>query len=184
MSNRSWDEYFLEICKQVGSNTKCLSRQIGSILVKDKSIIATGYNGPPRGIPSCSERYLKDKFLIKALTEAGINHMDEAIMNKCPRQSLGYKSGEGLGWCVAGHSERNCLINAARTGVCTMGTTLYMTCGIPCGDCFVEIINAGISEIVCTKLTYYDEKSKYLNHFSNIKVRLYEHFDCKQDAKY
>ena len=181
MGNKSWDGYFLDICKQVGKNTKCLSKQIGSVLVKDKSIIATGYNGPPRDIPTCSERYTKDKFLIKALAEAGISDIDK---NVCPRRALGYKSGEGLGWCIAGHSERNCLINAARTGACTMGTILYMDCGIPCGDCFIEIINAGVSEIVCTKLKYYDEKSKYLDCFSKVKVRVFEHIVYDKENTY
>ena len=59
----SWDEYFFEMCKTVASNSKCLSRKIGAIIVKDKTIISTGYNGPPRNVRSCDERWLVDKGL-------------------------------------------------------------------------------------------------------------------------
>ena len=173
MSRKNWDEYFLRICKQVGSNTKCLSRQIGAILVKDKSIIATGYNGPPRGVPTCSERCYKDPALVKILGEINIDGIDASKLKKCPRQILGYKSGQGLEWCVAGHAERNCLINAARTGVCTKGTTLYMDCGIPCTPCMVEIINAGVDEIVVTKISFYDISAEYLLKSSGIKYRIF-----------
>ena len=76
--------------------------------------------------------------------------------------------------CVAGHAERNALINAARQGVATKGAKLYMNCGIPCTPCLVEIINAGIEEIIVTKLTYYDESAEYLVNNSKLKVRTYE----------
>lgn len=175
--NNDWDKYFLGMCEQVGTNTKCMSRQIGAILVRDKSIIATGYNGPPRGIPHCYERYfLDEKLQKKILEEKQINIEDRGFNPSiCPRRFLGFKSGEGLEWCVAAHAERNCLIDAARRGVKVKGATMCMDCGIPCGDCFIEIINAGISELVCTKLTYYDYKSQYLHKHSDIRVRIFNH---------
>ncbi len=150
-----WDEYFLKVCNTVAENSKCHSRQVGAIVVIDNSIISTGYNGPPRGVPDCKFR-------------------DSNSPTGCPRHALGYKSGEGLEWCVAGHAERNALINAARHGVCVKGATMYMNCGIPCKDCLIEIINAGITEIVVTNLEYYDKMSEYLLRTSGLKYRLYK----------
>lgn len=92
---------------------------------------------------------------------------------------LGDGSGIFSHNCVAGHSERNALINAARNGISTKGTTLYMSCGIPCSPCLVEIINAGVKEIVVTKLNdWYDSSSEYLLKNSGLEYRL---FDCEID---
>ncbi len=171
MSKMCWDEYFLKVCDVVASNSKCLSRKIGSIVVKDKSIISTGYNGPPRGVPSCSERFCRD---IKYASELIRLEKNGSDLTKCPRQILGFKSGEGLEWCPAGHSERNSLINAARHGIKMKGSIMYMNCNIPCSPCLIEIINAGIKEIVVTKLEYYDIMGEYLIKESGLKVREYE----------
>jgi len=171
----TWDTYFHNICNAVGSKSNCLSRKIGSILVKDKSIIASGYNGPSRGIPHCDslERReaiisafgIKDPFTINELKQK---------LNKCPRQVLGYKSGEGLEICIAAHSERNCIIDAARRGVNVYGSTLYLNTGIPCKDCLVEIINSGMQEIVCEKKFSYDKMTNFLLEHSDITVREFE----------
>jgi dCMP deaminase len=182
----SWDKYYFDLCNTVASNSKCLSRKIGAIVVMDKSIISTGYNGPPRGIPSCGERYIKDPMYIEALKNdyntvkepreffngsIEVPHLLNYIKTTCPRRVLGYKSGEGLEYCVAGHAERNALINAARHGIAVKGAIMYMNCPISCKDCMIEIINAGISEIVCTKLEFYDEAGKYISKESNLKIR-------------
>lgn len=170
----NWDKYFLGICKAVGANSKCMSRKIGAILVNDKSIVATGYNGPPRGVPTCSERCTRDETLqLALLREKNINGSVAKAMKKCPRQILGYKSGEGLEWCVAGHAERNCLVNAARNGVRTKGTTMYMDCGVPCTPCLVEVINAGVEMIVVTKIAYYDVSVEYLLTESDLEFRVF-----------
>ena len=171
----TWDEYYYNLCETVASNTKCLSRSIGTVLVRDKSVIATGYNGPPRGVPHCGERFLIDLKLRHFLKSMDINPDDPAIHETCPRYVAGFKSGEGLEWCVAGHGERNAIVNAAREGVSTKGTTLYMNCGVPCTPCMVEIINAGIKEIVITKISTYDVSSYYLLENSNVKYRVYDH---------
>jgi dCMP deaminase len=96
----------------------------------------------------------------------------------CPRQLQGYKSGEGLHLCVAGHAERNAILQAARAGIPTKGATLVCHCGIPCKDCAIEIINAGIVEVVFVQKEkyhgdhdYYDELSKYLFENSDIILR-------------
>ena len=175
----TWDNYFLSICKTVAKNSKCLSRKIGSIIVKDKSILSTGYNGPPRGVPHCSERYsttpVVDIMLINALKNKFGENMDfNSFVDTCPRQVLEFKSGKGLEFCIAGHAERNALINASREGIKVKGASLYLDTGIPCKDCLIEIINAGIIEIICVEMVYYDEISRFLVKNSDIKMRTFE----------
>ena len=167
----TWDTYFLDICNTVSTNSKCLSRKIGAIIVRDKSIISTGYNGPPRGVQSCSERYKNDEKLIQLINKEHIQP-EAKDMNTCPRYYLGFKSGEGLEWCVAGHAERNAIVNAAREGVSVKGAIMYMNCGRSCTPCLIEIINSGISEIVTIKSTYYDLMGEYLVRESGLKVRI------------
>ncbi len=175
----SRDEWFFNLCSEVGSNSKCLSRKIGAVLVRDKSVISTGYNGPPRGIPMCDQRWYIDKKFSKKYGSKIVGRNEKLIKGKCPRYVIGFKSGEGLDVCVAGHAERNALINAARLGVTTRGfkhdpTTLYMSCGIPCGPCLTEIINAGVSEIVVTAISFYDQSAEYLLQNSELKVKLFD----------
>jgi dCMP deaminase len=144
----NWDQYFLSVCDAISSKSPCLSRQIGAILVRDKSIVSTGYNGPARGYPHCSTKG-----------------------NTCPRKALGYTSGEGLVHCPAAHAEANCIANAARIGASTIGTTLYMNCIIPCKDCMIILVNAGIVEVVVEELTPYHKMSVEIAHYGNIKLR-------------
>ena len=169
-----WDQYYLNVCKAVGGNSKCLSRQIGAILVMDKSIVSTGYNGPPRGVAPCNERPNGDVKLREALAKCDVSAQEAEQSSKCPRYLMGYFSGQGLEWCVAGHAERNALINAARNGISTKGTIMYMDCGIPCSLCLVEIINAGVSEIVTTSDSHYDISAQWLLDQSDLKVREYD----------
>jgi dCMP deaminase len=187
----NWDEYFLGICNSVAQNSKCLSRKIGAIVVTDDhSIVSTGYNGPPRGVSMCGERWKKDDYVkekIELFMNASLTHeiknpeTIKYLSTTCPRYVLQYKSGEGLELCIAGHGERNALINAARHGIKCKGRIMYMNCTIPCAPCLVEIINAGINEIVCTELKYYDEASKFLIHDSKIKVRIFNFKEKKKE---
>lgn len=144
----SWDKYYLNICNAVASKSPCLSRQIGAILVRDKSVISTGYNGPARGIPHCT--------------------------NICPRRELGFKSGEGMEHCYAQHAEENCISNAARNGVITVGAILYMNTVIPCKNCFSTLINAGVTEIVVLTKTAYDKYTRFIVDNSTIKLREFQ----------
>ena len=184
-----WDPWFLELCNVVAKKSQCLSRKIGSVLVRDNSVISTGYNGPPRGVKTCDERWLSDANLrIKAGFQTQSTEVDKTefyekiykprLEGICPRYvpELGFKSGQGLEWCVAGHAERNSLINAARHGIETKGAKLYMNCGIPCTPCLVEIINSGIEEIIVTKIEYYDISAEYTLKESGLKYRVYEGF--------
>ena len=164
----SWDEYYYNICKQVARNSKCLSRIIGAILVRDKRIIASGYNGPASGIPRCDMRWdVDDRFKEKydCMSEK------EGI---CPRRVLGFKSGTGLKICVAVHAEENTILMCAKEGISAENTTMYMTCGIPCKECLNKIIQVGVKEIVVTKLTNYDDSSLYLLENSVVKIRLFD----------
>jgi dCMP deaminase len=166
----SWDEYFYNICRQIARNSKCLSRRIGAILVQDKSIVSTGYNGPPSGIPRCDNRWELDK---EFATKYDGYRQDKVTKGICPRRIIGFNSGEGLGICPASHAEVNTIINAAKNGICTKGSTLYMSCGIPCSNCLKEIINAGIKEMVVLSLKTYDENSLYLLNNSDLGIRLF-----------
>lgn len=140
-----WDSYFLSICNAVANKSPCLSRQIGAILVRDKSIVATGYNGPARNFPHCE--------------------------GECRRRKLGYSSGEGLQMCPAAHAEANCVINAARNGVVTLGCSLYMNFIIPCKDCMILLVNAGIKEVIVTKADFYHTMSSAIAENGNINIR-------------
>jgi len=142
-----WDVFFINLAKFVGTRSKCLSRQIGSVLVRDKRVISLGYNGPPSGITPCAS-------------------------DECPRRTRGFKSGEGLELCVAVHSETNAIINAAREGIVTKGATLYCYCPVPCKSCAGAIINAGIVKVVYGMPGIYDNKS--LGLFEDAGIELVE----------
>jgi len=166
-----WDDYFYNICRQVARNSKCLSRRIGAVLVRDKSIVSTGYNGPPRGIPRCDMRWqldgiFSDKYL---KTVEGVE-----LKGVCPRKAMGFKSGEGLEVCIATHAEVNSIVNAASQGVCTKGTSLFMSCAVPCHNCMQVIINAGVKEIIVTSLATYDDAALYLLKQSDVGIRLFD----------
>ncbi|MDO4518223.1 MAG: dCMP deaminase family protein [Bacillota bacterium] len=133
MDNRpSWDEYFMEMAVLTAKRSTCLRRQVGAVIVQDKHIIATGYNGAPRGVAHCGDR-----------------------AEGCLRQHLGVPSGERHELCRALHAEQNAIIQAATLGQSVEGATIYVT-NQPCSICAKMIINAGISRIV-VKEGYPDE---------------------------
>lgn len=149
---KRWDTYYHRICRAVASKSPCLSRQIGAILVKENVVVATGYNGPPRGYPHCKP-------------------VDHGL---CPRKAKGYASGEGLLECPAVHAEVNCIISAARIGTSVSGSTLYMNCIIPCKDCMSLLINAGVREVVVEDIIAYHEMSLPMAESANIKIRRFK----------
>lgn len=122
MKRPSWPEYFMSIAKLVGTRSTCLRRAVGAVLVKDKRILATGYNGAPTGIRHC--------------IEAG-----------CLRETLEVKPGEKHELCRGLHAEQNVIIQAAYYGVMTQGTTLYST-HKPCIICSKMLINAGVKKVL------------------------------------
>ena len=125
MSRPSWPEYFMTITKMVAKRSTCLRRHVGSILVKDKRILATGYNGAPAGLKHCAE--------------VG-----------CIRQNTSIPSGERHELCRGLHAEQNAIIQAAYHGISIAGSTLYCT-NKPCVICSKMLINAGIVKIFYEK---------------------------------
>jgi dCMP deaminase len=112
----------MQITELVKTRSTCLRRQVGALIVRDRRIVSTGYNGAPSGVPHCDE--------------VG-----------CLRQQLGVPSGERHELCRAIHAEQNALIQAARYGSVVQGGTIYVTCQ-PCSLCAKMLINAGIVRIV------------------------------------
>lgn len=118
----SWDDYFLEVTKVVASRSSCLRRHVGAVLVKDKRILATGYNGAPSRIRHCFER-------------------------GCLREKQGIPSGERQEICFGLHAEQNAIIQAALHGVSIKGATLYCT-HQPCITCSKMLINSEVEKII------------------------------------
>lgn len=156
----SWDNYFMEISRAIAKNSKCFSRKIGVVIVKDNLIVSTGYNGVPMGVPHCE-------------------YLNPNVELECPRKLKGYvssKDGEptGLHLCRAAHAERNAIDIAARLGHSTNECTMYCLCPTPCIECAKSIINAGIKEVVITEFKEYQKNvdSLGLLKSAGIKVRL------------
>ena len=122
MKRPSWDEYFSNIAKLVSSRSTCLRRNVGAVVVKNKQILATGYNGAPSGVTHCDEK-------------------------GCLREELKVPSGERHELCRALHAEQNAFLQAAHHGVSLKGATLYITTQ-PCSIYAKMIIDAGIKKIV------------------------------------
>lgn len=143
----SWDEYFMDITRRVATRSTCLRRAVGAILVHDKRIIASGYNGGPSGLAHC--------------LDIG-----------CLREKLGIPSGQQHELCRGIHAEQNAIIQAARYGVSIEGSVLYCTTQ-PCTQCTKMLINAGITEIVYAE-GYPDNLARELLEESGIIVRRFE----------
>lgn len=118
----SWDQYFMQITHLVATRSTCLRRKVGALLVKEKRILSTGYNGAPRNLPHCRE--------------VG-----------CLRDKLNIPSGERQEICRGLHAEQNAIIQAALHGISIEESILYCT-HQPCITCSKMIINAGIKKII------------------------------------
>jgi len=118
----TWDEYFMEMAHVIASRSTCLRRSVGALLVRDKRILATGYNGAPSGLRHCEE--------------VG-----------CLREKMGIPSGKQLELCRGLHAEQNAIIQGALHGVSLKGSVLYCTTQ-PCVTCAKMLINAGVRRIV------------------------------------
>lgn len=129
----SWDEYFIQLAHQVATRSTCLRRHVGSVIVRDKHILATGYNGAPSGLEHCD-------------------------VVGCLREEMGIPSGQRQEICRGLHAEQNAIIQAALHGVSTRGASIYVT-HQPCITCAKMIINAGIVRIVCDS-AYPDELAR------------------------
>lgn len=131
----SWDEYFMKLAALVGERSTCLRHNIGAVIVRDKRLIATGYNGSAKGMPNC--------------VEVG-----------CLKDELGIKTGTGHETCRAVHAEQNAIIQGASHGISVDGTTMYCT-HTPCTLCARMIVNAGIVRVV----SYHDYSDESAREF-------------------
>jgi dCMP deaminase len=141
----SWDEYFLKIAHLVATRSTCLRRKVGAVVVKNKQILATGYNGAPTGITHC------DKV-------------------GCLREELKVPSGQRHELCRALHAEQNAFLQAARHGVSLDGSILYITTQ-PCSICAKMIINVGIKKIVMEGV-YPDDFALNFLHEAGIEMEV------------
>lgn len=140
----SWDEYFMGMAKLTAQRSTCLRRQVGAVIVKDRHIIATGYNGSPRGLAHCGQ------------------------LGGCLREQLKVPSGQRHELCRALHAEQNAIIQAATLGQSIEGASIYIT-HQPCSICSKMIINAGITRIVVDQ-GYPDELATDMLEEAGIKV--------------
>lgn len=143
----SWDEYFMSIVEIVKDRSTCLRRKVGAVIVKDKRILTSGYNGAPVGCKHCEE--------------VG-----------CLRQQLNVPSGKRHELCRASHAEQNAIVQAAMHGVSIDGGTIYVTTQ-PCVICSKLIINSGIKRVVY-KGDYPDELSMQLLNEAGIEIERFE----------
>ena len=121
-SRPSWDLYFMNIAKVVASRSNCLKRHVAAVIVKDKRLISTGYNGTPRGVRNCNE-------------------------GGCPRCNSFADSGTKLDECICSHGEENAIVQASYHGISIKDATIYTTFS-PCLMCTKMIINSGMKEVV------------------------------------
>lgn len=147
MDRPSWEEYFMDIAQLVARRSTCLRRQVGAVMVKEKNILATGYNGTPKGITHCD-------------------------VTGCLREQLKVPSGQRHELCRGLHAEQNAIIQAASHGVNISEATLYCT-NSPCIICTKMLINAGIREVVYLE-GYPDELSMDMLAEAGIDVRVFE----------
>jgi dCMP deaminase len=143
----SWDEYFMQIAHLVSQRSTCIRRNVGAVIVKDKRILATGYNGAPRGLKHCLE-------------------------TGCVRDKLKIPSGQRHELCRGLHGEQNAIIQASLYGISVKDSTIYIT-NQPCIICAKMLINSGISEIVIAD-GYPDEMSGKMLKEAKIKFRKLE----------
>jgi dCMP deaminase len=122
MDRPGWDDYYMKIAHAVSERSNCIRRRVGALIVVDKSIISTGYNGSPMGVTNCSD-------------------------GGCSRCASDAPPGAGYDTCICVHAEQNAFLLAARHGNATRGGILYTTLR-PCFGCVKEAIQAGIREIV------------------------------------
>lgn len=148
-----WDERFMNMAEFVSTWTSCAraGRAIGAVIVRDKRILTTGYNGAPAGVTPCRDK------------------------GYCMRDRLGIASGTQAEKCYAVHAEQNAICQAAKLGVSLEGATLYCT-HQPCTICTRLIINSGIKRVVY-KYPYPDEFSMQLFAEAGTLVQKYDELE-------
>lgn len=140
-----WDTYFMDIAHVVSTRGNCSRRKVAAVIVKDKRIISTGYNGTPRGIKNCMD-------------------------GGCPRCASNTPSGGGLAECICSHAEENSITQAAYHGISTKDATIYVTLS-PCLTCAKMIINAGIKEVIYDQEYSFNEQTRATLTEAKVLVR-------------
>lgn len=140
-----WDDYFMRIAEVVASRSSCAKRRVAAVVVKDRRVVSTGYNGTPRGTRNCSD--------------GGC----ERCLDLAP-------SGSNLHDCLCSHAEENAIVQAAYHGVSLRGATLYTTFS-PCVICAKMIINAGLNEVVYRTAYSLPEAAARLLDEAGVRVR-------------
>ncbi len=151
--SEKWDKRFMELTQQIAGWSSCYQqgRKVGAIIVKNKRILTTGYNGAPAGIPSCVDK------------------------QECLRRKLGIPSGTKHELCYGIHAEQNAIIQAAKLGISIDGATLYCT-HQPCVICAKMIVNSGISRVVFGE-GYPDDFSLEIFRLANVPIERYNPTD-------
>ncbi len=140
-----WDTYFIDIAHVVAKRSSCSRRQVAAVIVREKRIVSTGYNGTPRGIRNCNE-------------------------GGCPRCAGAGESGHRLADCICCHAEENAIVQAAYHGIAVRDGTLYCTLS-PCLLCTKMIINAGIAEVVYEHEYQFSDMSQSLFREAGVLCR-------------
>lgn len=151
-----WDTYFMQIAEVVSRRANCSRRKVAAVVVADRRIISTGYNGTPRGVRNCFE-------------------------GGCPRCAGEAASGKGLDECLCCHAEENAITQAAYHGIRLRGSTLYVTIS-PCLTCAKMIINAGIGEVVYGGDYAFTEQTRALFAEAGVKCRRYRPQDVERKS--
>ncbi|MBF0369851.1 MAG: dCMP deaminase family protein [Magnetococcales bacterium] len=137
-----WDQHWMEAAQLAAQMSTCASgRKVGAVFVRDKRLLATGFNGVPSGYPHPTT---------------------------CARREAGVPSGQGLDLCVCAHAEANGVANAARYGMSLEGATVYVTCQ-PCAACMGMLANVGVNKVIFGG-TYPDERSQGIADHAGIKL--------------
>lgn len=143
------EEYYMAIADLASLRSTCLSRKVGAVIVKDDNPISFGFNGPARGVTHCED------------------------LGGCRRRAMpDYASGKYLELCPASHAEQNAIAFAARHGISTVGSTIFVNT-FPCKDCMNSIINSGIKKVVFNS-NYDATLSKEIASNSSIEIKKYD----------
>ncbi|KAK4452379.1 Deoxycytidine monophosphate deaminase [Podospora aff. communis PSN243] len=151
----SWDAYFMALASLAAQRANCMKRRVGCVVVRDRRVISTGYNGTPRGLLNCGE-------------------------GGCGRCNAGQGSGEGLATCLCLHAEENALLEAGRERL-REGAVLYCdTC--PCLTCSIKIVQVGISEVVYSQEYSMDSMTAAVLREGGVRLRQFvpvsSHLEC------
>lgn len=140
----TWDHYFMTLASLAARRSNCMRRQVGCVLVREKRVMSTGYNGTPRGIGNCNE-------------------------GGCPRCNAGGGGGTSLSTCLCIHAEENALLEAGRERVGGGGVLYCNTC--PCLTCSIKIVQVGITEVVYSQSYYMDKEAAKIFKEAGVQLR-------------